>query len=336
MQLIAEILRRKQAIRGTKSFAAEKIIGSYYICSNDGLYWVENGWGRQISTQGGYGMAIDGCFAVRSVDIKGASRIVSLKLGEGPNSNYSEGEIIYEIPFKSSNGRIHQVTSDGKGNFYAAMAERNSILKFSKIGNEWRFAEFTPFSDRFGVPIVFDHNHINSVLPHRDFLLFVAYKAGTGSMIGTIRANYVLGFHYPNQGMHDIFLTKSGFLCFDTFGNSKSNGGLPITENGPMRAPVFDQSPGYILRGAAQFEGETLYGHSHKGERSKRFEGNGGLLHFYNGQFTYYPVPSAQVYQIIRKDGFFFDHGEVAFESLICQLTRVFGEPTYEAVVADV
>jgi hypothetical protein len=332
MQFLAPIFRRKPTTR-SKSFRADGIIGSYYISTNDALYCLKNGLGQQVSAQGGYGIAIDGDQIIRSVDVKNASRIVSLSTHDRMNLDHVE-EVIYEMPFRSSNGRIHQLSCDREGHFYAALAERNSILRFNKSENGWKFKEFTPFSDRFGAPILFDHNHINSVLPHDDFLLFVAYKAGPGSMIGVIRDDRVLGFRYPNQGMHDIFITKTGFLCFDTFGDGDDPGGRPITENGPISSAVFEQPPGYILRGAAQFGCEIVYGHSHKGERSKRFCGNGGILHFRHGCFSYYPVPSAQVYQIVRSDGVFFDHSGRGFDVVISQLTRVFGQPVYSGVVS--
>src|SRR5262245_233588 len=333
MQLFTPILRRKEP-NLLKTFAAERVVGSYFVCTNDGLYYLANGLGRQISTLGGYGLATDGVHVVRTVDVKRASQIVSFEYF------YDElklecGEIIYEMPFKSTNGRIHQLSCDINNNtFFAALAERNSILQFSLVNGGWCFKEFTPFTDRFGAPILFDHNHINSVLPHNGFLLFVAYKAGTGSMIGIIRGDQVLGFGYPNQGMHDIFITKSGFLCFDTFGGSEDQGGRPITENGPTRSPLFDDPPGYILRGAAQIDCETVYGHSHKGERSKRFEGNGVILHFKDGSFSYYPIPSAQIYQIVRNDGLFFESVDKPVDLIVSQLTHVFGQPVYNGVVA--
>jgi len=332
MKFLAPIFRRRPA---TRFFRADGIIGSYYISTNDALYYLENGLGQQVSTLGGYGIAIDENKVVRSVDLKNASRIVLLDTHDRTNLDNIE-EVIYEMPFKSTNGRIHQLSCDRKGHFYAALANRNSILRFAKSENGWNFEEFTPFGDRFGAPILFDHNHINSVLSQNDFLLFVAYKAGTGSMIGVMRDDRVLGFRYPNKGMHDIFITKTGFLCFDTFGGSGDPGGRPITESGPTRSPVFDRPPGYVLRGAAQFGTETLYGHSHKGERSKRFDGNGGILHFSGGCFSYYSIPSAQVYQIVRKDGLFFDHADVSFEAIISQLTHTFGEPVYDAVIAHI
>lgn len=103
------------------------------------------------------------------------------------------------------------------------------------------------------------------------------------------------------KGFHDFFPTSTGFITCDTFGNAEH--GMVLNEDGYLRRNFFLEND-FAPRGVSGDEQELLVGHSHKGPRSKRFKGNGGIIIFKNGQEPeYFSLPSSQVYQIMREDG---------------------------------
>jgi len=303
--------------------------GRYFVTTERGIFLISPGKGRLLTQNPGYGLSFSGDMAFCSVDKDNISRICMLpkeSLLDGTGCNKDKyTHVLYETPCRSSNGRIHQVTVMSDGRLLFTNTGRNSIAILDSGSGD--IEEFTPFPDRFGVPIMDDHNHINSVIEYDGMIYFIAYKAGVKSLIGCIKGNDVKGFFYKNQGMHDIYKTKQGFLTLDTFGEGK---GYAITEKGNICSEFLSNGEGYVLRGAAGNDTEWILGHSHKGPRKKRFEGRGGLIVIKNGQCSFIELPASQVYQVIRYDGNFFDCSENK-KSLFDSLTCYFGPPEYTA-----
>ena len=121
----------------------------------------------------------------------------------------------------------------------------------------------------------------------------------------------------------------------DTFGeNTPNEGGVPMTEAGPFDEARFLAPPGYVVRGIAGAGDELLIGHSHKGERAKRFDGKGALLVYKVGHFACrLDMPASQVYQLMREDGGTVDAPApiLAAAEISGRLKGLLGEPIYEA-----
>lgn len=301
----------------------------YFVTTEQGIFLIGPGEGRLLTRCGGYGFGFYKDMAYFSIDKDGVSSVCSLPrellLDKGTFRKDKYSHILYEVPTKSSNGRIHQLTITVDGHLLFANTGRNSIVRLAPETGD--IEEITPFPDRFGEPILDDHNHINSVVEYDGMIFFVAYKAGDKSLIGCIKGPEAKGFFYENQGGHDIYKTNSGFLFLDTFGQGK---GHAITENGRIYTEFLGQGTGYVLRGGAGNNAEWILGHSHKGPRKKRFEGRGGLIVIKQDRCSYVELPAAQIYQIIRYDGHFFDYSHNEKSLLEC-LISYFGEPGYTA-----
>jgi hypothetical protein len=308
---------------------------AYYFTSEKGLFYVDkNGIEKRMSIPI-YGLAFAHPHIFLSVQISTRSILFQGSLDalkSGGNLNLKK---LYEIQTRSSNERIHQITY-GSGYIWVANTGRNSILKVDAKTGEI-LEEIWPFLDSFGDPYVGDHNHINSVHGYNDFIIFTAYRAGGKSLIGLIHKDgSVTGYHYPNQGGHDIYLDEDNFYFCDTFGDhALGKGGRLITKDGPYAEDLFSRSPGYIVRGVAKNNNELIIGHSHKGERSKRFKGHGALLIWNKQQFQgEVKIPAAQIYQIIRAcDGRNFDYDEDKIKIATVQfiLKKQLGKPVYQS-----
>ena len=242
-------------------------------------------------------------------------------------------KVIYRLRTASSNERIHGLYWGDKA-LWVANTARNTLLKIDP--DEARVTdEVAVILDRFDRPVLYNNNHINSVSEYGGIVMFVAYRAGEQSMIGVYDGASVTGYGYPRAGVHDIFLTETGFMLCDTFGeNQQESGGALITEQGPFDPSYFKQPPGFIVRGMAGTPDEFLIGHSHKGERSKRFDGHGAILVARDGKVVdRFDVQPAQVYQIITGGGECITPRPATVDAAqLHQILRAaLGEPIYEA-----
>ena len=238
---------------------------------------------------------------------------------------------IFSESTSDTNERLHQITACG-GIVWIARTAAGAALRYET--STGKLTNYTLLRDRFGTPVSRDINHINSVVQYGDVVLFTGTHAGEQSIVGMMDGTRVTAFGYRHTGVHDIYLTQSGFLFFDTFGpNRPDEGGVPVTEAGTLYAEIFSKPPGYVLRGAAQQGDEMLIGSSHKGERKHRFKGNSQLLIFEGGNLrTVKRLPGAQIYQIIAPDGGMLEAPGVPPSAMQVRtmLERALGAPIYE------
>lgn len=280
------------------------------IATDRGLFRLSGGRIHRLTGIGGYGVAQAEGRVFLSLNFPGRSSLVSFDAGSlGSSRARVEAPVHWSLALSGNAERIHQVTSRRGGPVWGANTGRNTLLRVEPDDPDC-VREFAVFHDAFGKPILYDHNHINSVVQYGETLLFTAYQAGDNSLVGVVDGDRVTGFAYPRTGIHDIYLTAEGFLLCDTFGeNVPGKGGFPFTENGVIDPDFFTRPPGCVVRGAVTWEGGMLLGHSHKGERSKRFTGRGSLIRVCDGRVQdTWEMPAAQIYQIIRTDGDFGDN----------------------------
>lgn len=298
----------------------------YFVTTEKGIFLIGPNEGRLLSMYPGYGLAIAEDMAFFSIDYKNGSYVCMLtkeRLLNGVRDDFDQqADILYKSAFHSNNERIHQITLTKDRKVLLANCARNSIVSVDPATYEVK--EFTPFPDMYGMPILYDHNHINSVIEVDGMVFFVAYKVGGKSFVGWISEDIVSGYFFANKGMHDIYKTETGFLIFDTFGNGK---GRAITEEGEIFYEYLDRDDGYVLRGAAGSKSEWLFGHSHKGPRRTRYLGYGGILVISMGECHYVELPASQIYQIIRFDGRFFEQCNDDSRPITEHMRSSFGAP---------
>lgn len=275
----------------------------YFIMSDKGLYRADREGVHRILNIQMYGCAI-----------VGAKVFMALYIGRDTILVEGDSKALFDsgTPFNfrplfteltnDTNERLHQVTAYDNG-IWVARTANGAAMRY-EIGSE-KLKNYTLIRDRFGLPVKRDINHINSVVQYGDAILFTATHAGSQSMIGLMHGISVTGFGYKNTGVHDVYLTESGFLFFDTFGHDSGvSGGMPITEQGPIFPELFGKPPGFVPRGASQTGAEIVIGSSHKGARKIRFKGNGQLIVTENRVVrSVHTIPVAQIYQIINARG---------------------------------
>ena len=335
-------LKMSQLLRACSTFARVQDVEiplshAYYFTSEKGLFRLDRTGVYQILDIACYGIAIGGPWVFLSLQSHHRAMVVRGNRDAllGKNRDFAFREI-YRSHITSSNNRIHGIYLGDRA-LWVANTGRNTLLEINpdtaRVVNEIPIIQ-----DRFDHPIVHNNNHINSVSEYGGIVLFVAYRAGTQSMIGIYDGATVTGYSYPRTGVHDIFLTETGFILCDTFGeNTEQSGGVPITELGAYDPDFFAHPPGFIVRGLAGSSDELLIGHSHKGERSKRFEGHGAILVARGGKvIDRIDVRPAQVYQIISETGEFMSPLPASFE--VNELHRVvqaaLGEPICKANIS--
>ena len=322
--------RSLQYMRSKRTFSlAAHLSGSYLVTTDKGLLLLQGNSGRFLTTWTGYGIALlgDKIALVDEMEPR-LSRVVildrsSLLAGKyyWPNSAVSL-PAIFEQPYNSTNGRIHQLMAVGDATILCAASEMNAVAKIDLPSGAIDLVH--PFSDQFGYPIKSgDHNHINSVFADDDGVYFVAYKAGHSSMIGHIdSAGSLFGWAVEPKGYHDIYRTDHGFLVCDTFGRYEH--GAIVSERGSLISD-FMMHHALAPRGVGRDGDEWIFGYSHKGPRAKRFAGNGGLIVMRNEKPDLISLPSAQIYQIVQTDG---SPMTTQTSGLRKALTSTFGSPS--------
>ncbi len=235
----------------------------------------------------------------------------------------------------SKNGRYHQIGfMDGR--LAVAATENNAILFLDPMSGE-TLSECLPFRDRFGTPVGGDHNHINSVSQCGECLLFCAYKAGDRALLCVLHGDKLKAYPIANRGAHDVYLEGKNIWHSDTFGRPADKGGngcgYPMKNNRPVDEAFFSAPPGKVMRGIAGTGAELLVGHSHKGTRAKRYDGNGSIIRLEGEKFAAETaVPFSQVYDILRFDGRHFDQPPAfsTWDEVNAHFASILGPCVYE------
>ena len=284
--------------------------GNYLISGDRGVHAVVGGRFLRLSEVRTFGIAVRGgrLYCASSDDRYSSITRADLPAVIEPGQTLDFTEI--QRSPTSKNGRYHQIGFMGD-RLAVAATERNSVLLLDpEDGNT--ISEIRPFRDHFGDPVSGDHNHINSVSECGECLLFCAYKAGDHALLCVLHGDRVKGYRISNWGAHDICIEGRNLWHSDTFGVPAELGGdecgYPMKNNRRVAEDFFSKPPGRVVRGISGIGGELLIGHSHKGPRSKRYDGKGSIIRLAEGSFAgEIEVPFAQVYDILRLDGKRFD-----------------------------
>lgn len=324
---------RNQA-KTIETFDSGIVEGAYFVTTERGLLEYRRGTIRRIFSFPAYGIAFDSrhlfvaaWLGRRSCLLRGDASAL-----HEPGRSFGFEEI-YALDVTESNARIHQIfLRDGV--LFVANTGRDTILRISADTGEI-VEEIPVFFDSFGSPIIYDNHHLNSVSVYGSTILFVAYAAGDGSLLGVFdaEARSIEGFRYRNRGVHDLFLTNGGFIGCDTFACKEASDrhGCVFDEQGAIDGD-FWRSRRAFPRGIAGSDGEWLVGSSFEGSRKERFKGRGEIFVFGERRNrAALPLPASQVYQIIRDDGVFIEGPEDCRPDEIRKcLTSALGEPVYQ------
>jgi len=204
----------------------------------------------------------------------------------------------------TTHSRVHGMAADGSG-LWLTNTGSGSLVKVD-MESLMQEEELFLLRDRFGYPIRHDVNHINGVSVYGDIRLFTAYHAGEGGLAGILWGDTVTGYATADSGIHDVYLGTEDFLLCNTFGPSRGDTrfGCLINRGGILDPDGFFTPPGFVTRGVAGDWEELLIGHSHKGERAKRFKGRGAILLLREGRISQrFDLEASQVYQVLTADG---------------------------------
>lgn len=311
----------------------------YFVTTDKGLYRAEKDGLYKLLDVPTYGIAADDRYLYLAFFTVTHSTLV-----RGDLAPFLSGQgdprfkTIYQMSVRNSNERMHAAWL-GERYLWCANTGRNSLLRIDRH-NLAQQVEFPLFTDRFGYPLLHDVNHINGISEYGGAVLFSAYRAGQQAMIGVFDGITVTGYGYPNVGIHDIYMAGSDFVFCDTFGPGEApGGGAVMTAEGALDEAYFSRGDGYVVRGLAGSRDELLIGHSHKGDRRKRFAGNGGLLLAREGRVVAeQPLDAAQVYQIMTCEGEFLQPrpAHATIESIKQGLAARLGAPIFESDVTPI
>jgi len=188
-----------------------KTNNNYLVTTELGIIYISSKKFRFLTRFPGYGLTVNKNTVYFSYEdgkwekkkYKTFSRVISAQLSDLINGKflckstlYNQEEIYIQF-FSSNNGRIHQVSyspeNNGKDHIIISASNENCIVKYNLYSK--KYTKIFPFLDKFDVPIKnFDHNHINSAIKIGNTIYFVAYKAGSSSLIGYLKDAHVYGW----------------------------------------------------------------------------------------------------------------------------------------------
>jgi hypothetical protein len=311
------------------SLDASKVKGQYVLSTEKGVFLIDNGRALHVFPYRTYGIALhNDDFYLSSVRGEHNS-IFKARLPTPleqlvPGTRISFQEIYYLKAHTTE--RIHQICIH-QNQLVITKPSANAIVFLNLTTGEEEF-EIRPFVDSFGIPISGDHNHINSVFSCGEVLLFGAYRAGDGSLIGAYHNGKITAYHAGNIGLHGAYISGQDLYYGDTFGSEGEGKGYLIINNKRFDESHFQSGDGFCVRGVCQSREELLIGHSHKGPRAKRFEGPAFLLRCNKDHV----VPFAAIYDIMRMDGTYFDKPPhvTSWDEVNRLLQDILGDPVYE------
>ena len=282
-----------------------EIEGTYVVSTDLGLFVVCPEGIKHISKLSVFGVAISGDkIFVAAMD--GEDSVVFVGDSKSllvPRHSF-EWKELYRVPSAGHSGRIHQISVLGQSIWICNTAQ-NSYVKLNYVTGEWQGA-FAPFRCSFGHPILKDHNHVNAISPHDNFLVFGAFRANKNAVFGVCGDGLVKIYTYKNMGIHDCIMSGESIIFSDSYRmfDPDAVGGCLYKDGSPLFEEYFDCHPAGFLRGVAGSGGEIVAGNSVTGARTERFSGNGEIIVFRNSVVRdRFSIPAAQIYDIIRLDG---------------------------------
>jgi hypothetical protein len=289
------------------------VLGRYLVSSERGVFRITANHIERLCGLPAFGMAVveDRVYLATwrddwSIVLSGAREA----LLQGGDCGWRE---IYRVKVQSEAGRIHQIGALGDV-LWLCNTALNTYTKIDRHTGRW-LASIGPFRCSFGHPILVDHNHVNSVFPQPDYLLFTAFKINRRSVFGLAGRGLIRLFAYPNMGAHDCIIVGEDFYFSDSYRmwDGGGKGGAVLRNGKIIDPPYFDRNAAYFVRGIAGKRNEIVVGNSYIGDRLKRMDGEGALILIRDETVTHCTaVPFAQVYDIIHEDGTRFDRPPAA------------------------
>jgi hypothetical protein len=212
------------------------------------------------------------------------------------------------------NERIHQIAFDPRTReVICANSRRNSLLVLNPESGEIIDEKFL-FVDGTGFPVYTDQNHINSVAPYGDVVLFTVHSAGeNGGALGFVAADRVRAYRYNARGVHDVMIHEGGIMFTDSFRDAMAASQLDINGAVRFRGEYYQLdatdsiSPKIVLRGLASCNSILTVGYSAFASRKTRRSadaGAGGVIVIGpDGKSAAVDGPFSQVYDILPFNG---------------------------------
>ena len=332
----------KKCINGRVFIRNEKKIkgyfnNSYMITSEKGVFLLNGKTIKRLYATHTFGIAVDSHHVFLACSDELETFVIKFDKNKFIKGG-CVGQRLFSKYISDPGSRIHQISLTSNTVWLACTFD-NTITEIDKNTGEL-IKKLAPFKDEFGLPIILDHNHINSVFCVGKSVLFVAYKVNNSSMIFIMDDDYITGYKYPNIGVHDIIIDGETFYFSDTFGerNSINQGGAVIFNGSIMNPEIFSQSPGYIVRGIAGKASEMIVGHSHKGLRSERYKGKAKIIQICNTKLeNIMDMTFSQIFDIVTLEGRKVDNDHTSPSSLEinANLSKSLGKPVFERKISS-
>lgn len=261
-----------------KNYRFEKKINHSFLISSESGIWLFNKGKklRRIFPCYSFGIFLDKNRLYIAISSQKKSNIISIDfydkgLRNKPKLHYSQ-ETLYH------NEKIHQLVVRENYIFLANTCSNAITILSKENSKDSKVINIFPFHDLTGYPISKDVNHINSIFPLIDGIVFVAHNGGNlGSIIGIIFNKTCKFYAYKNRGCHDIFVNDKDLIFSDSFGyksldkkDSKKTGSIFYNKKN-----IYQQS--HFTRGIFLGKDQNLIGSSFHAKRDLRFSGNGEI-----------------------------------------------------------
>jgi hypothetical protein len=316
------------------------------VTTNKGLFVLHDGRWHCLLPVACFGIARheDGLYLGVSAGIY--SLVLKARISGLPGSPLAAIHPLIRYETRYHNERIHQIAYDpATRHVLCANSRRNSLLAVDSDNGQIVDEKFL-FVDGTGFPVYTDQNHVNSVAPHGDSLLFSAHSAGENfGVLGFVADDHVRAYRYQARGVHDVVIHEGGIMFTDTFRdalaatNPEASGAIRY-RGGDYLIDATDIATRQrvALRGLALRDANVAVGFSAFGSReSRQAVGAGGVIVARpDGSGTAIEGPFSQVYDILPFDGVRTDRpGPIySVDELDTMFRRDVGPLLYEAPVA--
>jgi hypothetical protein len=318
------------------------------VTTNKGLFLLHDGRWRRLMPVPCFGVARseDRVYLGTSAGIH--SFVLAARITGAPAfCSLDEVKILIRYQTRYGNERIHQIAFDSsRRQIVCANTRRNSLLIIDAANGKIVDEKFL-FVDAAGFPIYTDQNHVNSVAPYGDALLFTAHSAGeNASALGFIAHDRVRAYRYGASGAHDILIHDGGIMFTDSFRDALAAvqpnvSGVIRFRGDNYRIEATGTVPHkMVLRGLAARDGSLVVGYSgfSVSEYWRRHAAGGGGIVVIGADSSSKAIdgPFSQVYDILPFDGIRSDRmgAPCSVDELDCLFRRDVGPLLYEAPVA--